>query len=198
MVIIVDNKKIIIILLVIIVVLALAVGIMLFQDNHVKNHSKIKITNDKTQYEDGEISIQLTDLNKTAISKEIVNITIEDKDGKIVVDSVVKTDSEGMAKLDIDLNAGEYVVNASYGGNENYTGNSTSQKLTIEKEVVEATPQTSSSSTTYNGRDLSGGSGESVIVENVDEESGVIEGYKGGRKGIWTPSGNFIEEGGGY
>ena len=46
--------------------------------------------------------------------------------------------------------------------------------------------------------DLSGGSGESVEIEQVHEESGVVEGYKGGRKGVWTPSGNFIEEGGGY
>lgn len=56
----------------------------------------------------------------------------------------------------------------------------------------------SSASTYYDGTDLSGGSGESVEITSIDEDSGVIEGYKGGRKGVWTPSGNFIEEGGGY
>ena len=55
-----------------------------------------------------------------------------------------------------------------------------------------------SSSTYYNGIDLSGGSGESVEIVHINENSGVIEGYKGGRKGVWTPSGSFIEEGGGY
>ena len=55
-----------------------------------------------------------------------------------------------------------------------------------------------SSSTYYDGRDLSGEYGESVEITHIDKESGVIEGYKGGRKGIWTPAGNFIEEGGGY
>ena len=51
-----------------------------------------------------------------------------------------------------------------------------------------------SSSTYYNGIDLSGGSGESVVIEHIDEDTGIIEGYKGGRKGIWTPAGNFFED----
>ena len=67
-----------------------------------------------------------------------------------------------------------------------------------EKKEQTANTQSGSSSTYYNGRDLSGGSGESVEIDQVHEESGVVEGYKGGRKGVWTPSGNFIEEGGGY
>ena len=101
--------------------------------------------------------------------------------------------------MDLDLEKGNYTVNVTYGGNENYTGNNTTQKLTIKEEIKQTVSiQSSSSSTEYNGRDLSGGSGESVVVESVDEDSGVIEGYKGGRKGVWTPSGNFIEEGGGY
>ena len=40
----------------------------------------------------------------------------------------------------MNLKKGKYKVNVSYGGNENYTGNNTTQKLTIkEKKVVEAT-----------------------------------------------------------
>ena len=85
------------------------------------------------------LAIELTDLNKTPLSKEIVNITITNKKGKVVVDDVVKTNSKGKAKLDLDLKKGKYKVNVSYGGNENYTGNNTTQKLTIkEEEVVEA------------------------------------------------------------
>ena len=197
-----ENKNIIIILLVIIVILAAAIGFVLLNPMHAKDPTKIKITSDKEQYEGGELSIKLTDLNKTPISKEIVNITITNSKGKVVVDDVVKTNSKGNAKLDLDLKKGKYTVNVTYGGNDNYTGNNSTQKLTIKEEVVEAQPDTStsssSSSTYYEGRDLSGGSGESVEITNIDEDSGVIEGYKGGRKGIWTPSGNFIEEGGGY
>ena len=135
-----ENKNIIIILLVIIVILAAVIGFMLLNPTVAKEPTKIKITSDKEQYEGGKLSITLTDLNKTPLSKEIVNITITNKKGKVVVDDVVKTNSKGKAKLDLNLKKGKYKVNVSYGGNENYTGNNTTQKLTIkEKKVVEAT-----------------------------------------------------------
>ena len=135
-----ENKNIILILLVIVVILAAVIGFMLLNPTVAKEPTKIKITSDKEQYEGGKLSIELTDLNKTPLSKEIVNITITDKKGKVVVDDVVKTNSKGKAKLDLNLKKGKYKVNVSYGGNENYTGNNTTQKLTIkEKKVVEAT-----------------------------------------------------------
>ena len=37
------------------------------------------------------------------------------------------------------MEKGNYVVNVTYGGNENYTGNNTTQKLKIKEEVVEVT-----------------------------------------------------------
>lgn len=141
-----ENKHIIILLLVVIVVLAAAIGWTLFSPA-AKEPTKIKITSDRSQYEeDASIKIKLTDSNKTALSKEIVNITITNKKGKVVVDDVVKTDSKGKAKLDLDLKKGKYVVNVTYGGNENYTGNSTTQKIKIEEKAVEADTTSSSSS----------------------------------------------------
>ena len=130
-----ENRNIIIILIVIIVVLAAVLGVMFLQSTNAKEPTKLKITSNKTQYEGGELSIKLTDLNKTPISKEIVNITITNSKGKVVVDDVVKTDSKGKAKLNLDLKKGKYNVTVSYGGNENYTGNTTTQKLTIKEEV---------------------------------------------------------------
>ena len=149
-----ESKNIIIILVVIIVILAAAIGIMFLNPTSAKEPTKIKITSDKEQYEGGEISIKLTDLNKTPISKQVVNITITNSKGKVVVDDVVKTNSKGKANLDLDLDEGKYIVNVSYGGNENYTGNNTTQKLIIKEEVVEATPDTSQSEQVdYNSRD---------------------------------------------
>ena len=141
-----ENRNIIIILLVVIVILAAAIGVMMFNTSHAKEATKIKITSDKEQYEGGKLSIELTDLNKTPLSKEIVNVTITNKKGKVVVDDVVKTNSKGKAKLDLDLKKGKYNVTVSYGGNENYTGTSETQKLSIKEKVTEAVKSQSSSS----------------------------------------------------
>ena len=141
-----ENRNIIIILVVVIVVLAVVAGVMFLQSGHAKDPTKLKITSDKKQFEGGKLKLQLTDLNKTPLSKEIVNITITDKKGKVVVDDVVKTDSKGKAELDLDLKKGKYKVNVSYGGNENFTGTNTTQKLTIKEKVKEKKSSTSSSS----------------------------------------------------
>jgi hypothetical protein len=151
---------------------------MFLNPTNAKKPTKIKITSDKEQFEGGELSLQLTDLNKTPLSKQIVNVTITNSKGKVVVDDVVKTDSKGKAKLDLDLKKGKYVVNVTYGGNENYTGNNTTQKLTIKEKVVQTQSTTTTNRDTY--------------VER--EENGFKYGYKDGRYGFWTPSGNFIED----
>ena len=158
-----ENKNIIIILIVIIVILAAAIGFVMFNPMHAKEPTKIKITSDKEQYEGGELSITLTDLNKTPISKEVVNITITNSKGKVVVDDVVKTNSKGKAKLDLDLKKGKYNVTVTYGGNENYTGNNTTQKLTIKEEVVKAEP--ASSSTTSNTQVVMGEDGYYALID---------------------------------
>ena len=135
-----ENKNIIIILLVIMVILAAAIGFMVLKPMHAKEPTKIKVTSNKTLYEGENMSVKLTDLNKTPLSNEMVNITVKDGKGKVVANKTVKTNDKGNAKLDLDLKKGNYDVAVSYGGNENYTGNNTTQKLTIkEKEVVEAT-----------------------------------------------------------
>ena len=144
-----ENKNIIIILIVIIVILAAAIGFTMLNPMHAKEPTKIKITSDKEQDEGGKLSVQLTDLNKTPLSKEIVNVTITNSKGKVVVDDVVKTNSKGKASLNLDLKKGKYNVTVSYGGNENYTGNNTTQKLTIKEKVVEATVEQSSSEPQY-------------------------------------------------
>ena len=97
-----ESKNIIIILIVIIVILVVAIGFTMFNPMHAKEPTKIKITSDKEQNEGGNLSIQLTNLNKTPLSKEIVNVTITNSKGKVVVDEVVKTNSKGKSKLDLD------------------------------------------------------------------------------------------------
>ena len=147
-----ESKNIIIILIVIIVILAAAIGFMVLKPMHAKEPTKIKVTSNKTLYEGKDLTVKLTDLNKTPLSKQKVNITIKDSKGKVVANDVVKTNSKGKASLDLDLKKGKYNVTVSYGGNENYTGNNTTQKLTIKEKAVEAEPASSSSSSSNTPR----------------------------------------------
>ena len=78
-----ENRTIIIILVAIIIILSGAIGFALLNPLNAKEPCKVLITSDKEQYEGGELSIVLADLNKTPISKEIVNVTITDSKGKI-------------------------------------------------------------------------------------------------------------------
>ena len=95
------------------------------------------------------------------------------------MDDVVKTNSKGIAKLNLELKKGKYVVNASYGGNQNYTGNKTTQKLTIkEEEKVTQTEEVSAANSLENYRTRSDTkmmvmpSGD--IVEMSADESTII------------------------
>ena len=161
-----ETKNIIILLILAIAVIGLAAGAMLLHTDTAKEPTKIKITSDKTQYEGGNLSVKLTDLNNTPLSKQKVNVTIKNSKNKVVVNKTIKTNSKGVAKMDLDLKKGKYTVNVTYDGNENYSSNNTSQNLTIkEEEKVEQTAsQTSQSSesnsnyetqqqTDYNSRD---------------------------------------------
>ena len=173
-----ESKNIIIILIVIIVILAAAIGFMVLKPMHAKEPTKIKVDSNKTLYEGDNLSVKLTDLNKTPLSKQKVNITVKDSKGKVVTNKTVKTNSKGKAKLDLNLKKGKYDVSVSYGGNENYTGNNTTQKLMVKEKEKVAESQPTHSTDTY--------------IERT--EGNLKYGYKDGRYGFWTPSGNFIED----
>ena len=133
-----ENKNIIVILIVIIVILATAIGFMVLKPMHAKEPTKIKVTSNKTLNERDDLSVKLTNLNKTPLSQEVVNITIKDNNGKFVANKIVKTNDKGNAIMNLNLKKGKYDVSVSYGGNENYTGNNTTQKLTIKEKVAQA------------------------------------------------------------
>ena len=140
-----ENKNIIIILVVIIIILAAVIGFMVLKPMHAKEPTKIKITNNDTLDEGKDLTLKLADLNKTPIANENVNITIKNSKGKVVANKTVKTNDNGNAKMDLKLKKGKYAVLVVYGGNKNYTGNNTTQKLTIKEEVKKTVSESSSS-----------------------------------------------------
>ena len=141
-----ESKNIIIVLIVIILILAVMIGITVLHPFDTKQASKVKITSNKTLTEGDNLTVKLTDLNKTPISKEKVNIIIKDSKGKVVANKTVQTNDKGNAKLDLDLKKGKYDVSARYDGNKNYTGNNTTQELTVKEKVVQAQLSSSASS----------------------------------------------------
>ena len=122
------------------------IGITVLHPFDTKQASKVKITSNKTLTEGDNLTVKLTDLNKTPISKEKVNIIIKDSKGKVVANKTVQTNDKGNAKLDLDLKKGKYDVSARYDGNKNYTGNNTTQELTVKEKVVRAQLSSSASS----------------------------------------------------
>ena len=161
-----ETKYIIAVLVIIVIVLAVIMGAMMMPSMNAQKDSKVAITSNKTLYGGDNLTVKLTDLNKTPIKKGVLNVTVFDKDGKVVLNKSLKTDSKGKATMKLDLNASDYKVNVTFGGDKNYSANSTSKKIKIiEREVVEQTPepsQTASSDT----------SSQSSSQRNIDDMDG--------------------------
>ena len=171
-----ENKNIIIILVVIIVILAAVIGFLVLKPMHAKEPTKLKITSNDTLYEGKDLTFKLADLNKTPLSNQKVNITIKNSNGKVVANKTIETNDNGNAKMDLKLKKGKYEVDVAYGGNENYTGNNTTQKLTIKEEVVEAQQSASSSN-----------SGSSQSSGWTDSE-GAYHFYENGQEYVGDPN----------
>lgn len=138
-----NNDKIIIALVVVLIVV-LAAGILLLNPSHAKVDSRAIVTSNSTLHDGDNFTIRLTDLNNTPIANQRVNITIIDAKGEKNPQAVT-TDANGEGKLQLNgLTPGEYTMNVTYGGNDNYTACNTTQKLTMAQKV---TPQESTSST---------------------------------------------------
>jgi len=133
-----NNDKIIIALVVLLIVV-IAAGILLLNPSHAKVDSRTIVTSNSTLHDGDNFTIRLTDLNNTPIANQRVNITIIDANGGKNPQAVT-TDANGEGKLQLNgLTPGEYTMNVTYGGNDNYTVCNTTQKLTMEKKVVHET-----------------------------------------------------------
>lgn len=83
-------------------------------------------------HENGTIGIKLTNGENTALKNKTVHVCVKDSEGKIVVDKTAKTYVSGVVGVGLtNVSAGEYDVNVTFEGDENYTSSSVSQKLKI-------------------------------------------------------------------
>ena len=147
-----DNDKIIIALVVVLIVI-LAAGVLFLNHSHAKIDSRVIVTSNSTLYDGDNFTIRLIDLNNTPIANQRVNITIIDANGG-ENPQVITTDANGDGSLQLNgLAVGNYTINVTYEGNDNYTVCNTTQKLTIAEKVTTSESSTVTSSSTKNDYD---------------------------------------------
>ena len=134
-----DNNKIIIIALIVIIAV-LIVGLAAIMPGYGKEKSNLTIKSNDTISQGESIEIELTDVNGTPIENETVNVTISDENGT-EENEVAVTDEEGIVEVTVDVeDAGNYTVECTFEGNENFTANTTVQEIeVVEDEIPEET-----------------------------------------------------------
>ena len=176
-----DRNKVIISGIIVVIVI-LVIGIVVTMPIHEKDNTQLTIKAESPIHKGDKIQIKLTDGNNTPIANQTINVTITDKDNASSYYSVV-TNDKGVGKLKLDKSEGKYSINCTYGGNENYTGNTTVKKIKIEKKVAESeTTQYSSSESSDDGYTYSPQSGKYIKnsgQSEKDSRGNTVYSYKG-------------------
>lgn len=126
------------VLFAIIIIVAAIVASIIFAPSDEADFTTLEVLNKGEFGENSTIYVKLADSEKNALSGQDVHVKLTDSDGKVVYDESVKTHATGVALAKLNgVSAGEYTLNITYDGNENYTASSVSQKITIQGEPVE-------------------------------------------------------------
>ena len=168
-----ENKNIIILVLIVIII-ALLVGIFATMPHANKQDTKLTFKSNSTIAEGDSIKIQLTDANGNGIANQTVNVTITDKDKSSDYHSVETNDS-GIGTLNINKNAGNYTITINYSGNNNYAGCNATEKITIDKKVVETEHETQQSTKSSNSSSDGGLHYDKEINVFYDDNGKVVD-----------------------
>ena len=135
------DKKMMIILGVIVVIAAVIAAFMLLSPEDT-DLSKLDILGNGTIGENGTLNVKLSNGDGIALKDKEVHVTVKNSKGKVVFENSAKTYVNGVANVKIEnVSAGEYEVNVTFDGDENYTACSISEKLIIAQGVVEDTEE---------------------------------------------------------
>lgn len=174
-----EGKHKIIILALIIIIVALLAGILISMPGLNKQDSNLTFESKTTLTEGDYLQIKLTDAHATALANQTVNVTITDNDNTNSYYSVV-TDDDGIGKLKLDKDAGNYVVTLNYGGNGDYNGCNASEQITIEEDIAEAEVTSSSTDSDSNTHVVMGEDGYYALIDdngNILEDLGPSKKY---------------------
>ena len=161
-----DKNKIIIVALIIIIA-ALIVGMIAIMPNFGKENTNLTIQSNDTITQGESVKIELTDVNGTPIDNETVNVTIEDDKGDVDHKTAV-TNENGVAKVKIE-EPGNYTVNCTFEGNDNFTENTTTQEVEVVEEVVEESSSSDDGSSDDPGAFYSAQEGRIIYTGEVHD-----------------------------
>lgn len=140
-----EKNKILIIAL-IAVMAVLIIGLAVVMPGYGKEKANITIKSNDTVSQGESIEIELTDVNGTPIENETVNVTLTDENGTEDVKVAVLTDDDGVAQVEIDEKdelVGNYTVECTFEGNDNFTEETTTQEIEIVEDAVDDIEDTS-------------------------------------------------------
>ena len=159
-----DTKKILIIaILVIVCIVLISYAYSVISSNEQTN---LTITSDNNLTKGDMFSVKLTNESGNGIANKTINVSLTDSNNNTTTVNVI-TDSKGNGNFTINLSADNYIVNASFAGDENYASSSALQNLTIAKVIVETSVESSSQSTSTKVSSQSTSS-------NDEEDDGIV------------------------
>lgn len=100
-----------------------------------KQQTKLNITSSDTIYQGDEFKINLTNDKGEAIGNATINILITNDDGLNETKNIT-TNESGIANLTVDKDAGKYVFNCTYAGDDDFEPSNATQNLTVIYEEV--------------------------------------------------------------
>ena len=134
------DKRILIILGGIVVVLTVIAAVLTFtlSGSDDPSYTKLDILGNGTIGENGTLNVKLTNGEGIALKDKEIHVTVKDKNGSVVFEKSAKTYVNGVANVKVEnVSPGEYDVNVTFDGDNNFTACSLSEKLTIAQGVVE-------------------------------------------------------------
>lgn len=156
-----------IILLVVIIAIILVVGAV-FMMNPFKQESKIDIVTNGTVHTNTTFLVKSTGLNNTSLANENISIEILDNKSNAVIDEEVKTNEYGEASIELtNVSEGNYTVNVTFDGNDEYKECSVEQDLEIVNGTAEVLSQDDRSTNVDNGAFYSEQAGKTVYTGEV-------------------------------
>jgi hypothetical protein len=161
-----DYNKTIIILIAIIAILVVVGAV--FTTNPFKQESKIDVVTNGTVHANTTFLVKSTDLNNKSIANENVSIEILDNKSNAVIDEEVKTNEHGEAAIELtNISEGNYTVNVTFEGNDEFKECIVEEDLEIVEDTVEVPSQEDSSTIVDEGAFYSEQAGKTIYTGEV-------------------------------